>query len=522
MAIPSIFLLPPLLLLLLPLFSAISHAYPFLDVSEEAGLVRPYGKQKKYGGGAIADFDGDGYPDLLLGHHEPKRIQLFYNNRNGTFTLSKFFRSGDTHGLNPVRLTPFNRYLHFILSRGAAVGTKPVPPLVYRTTADRDKVFLENERSPDFDQTRGVGRTMLFVSLRPFKHRRWTPDAIMLNGVYVQYRDRHFMFKIEQNRMFVYRRSKSELVTARIIGFGSVTDIDNDGDMEVILFATLSVWKLTKPFMLTDVSKQVLPPNANKDIISVNSMAEFDYDNDGDWDIIVTQGAKTNMGWRRNSFPRHTKLLRNDNGKYVDATDGAMIPNYGDASETVGVTVGDFDNDGCIDIFIVRYDFDPSMILLKNNCDGTFTQIPHGLGRERGVPGAMVNAVDYDLDGRIDLLIAEGDWHDKSKGGHYRLMKNMMQTNGNGYLLVRVMNAPGFRCTSLHAVVTVNTEDGVQMMRRVGSSGTAVSNSFIETVHFGIGKRVRVKYVWVRWVDGSTSWRRDVVANSMLSFGVGY
>lgn len=504
------------------LLAPLCLAYPFRDVTHQAGLHQPFGRQKKYGGPAIADLDGDGHPDLLLAHHTSKPLQLFFNNGNGTFSLSKFTQYGDTHGLNPIRLSPFNRHMHFVLSRGGSVGTIPQPPHVFRVTADRHTVVTETDRSPDFNHTRGPGRTLLFMSLRTNTTHRRRPEALMLNGVYVQFRDRHFMLRVAWDGTFHHRRTGSSFVIARLIGFGSVTDIDNDGDMEVVMFASMSVWKLSRSFMLTDISESVLPANAGKEIISVNSMAEFDYDNDGDWDIIVTQAAKTNMPWRRNHFPRHTKLLRNDNGKYTDASRLAGIPTYGNASETVGVTVGDFDNDGCIDIFIVCYFDSPSMILLRNNCDGTFTPVRHGLTREKGVPGAMVTAVDYDLDGRVDLVVAEGDWHDIKKGGRYRLMRNVMQTNGNGFILVRVRNGPGFRCTSLHAVVTVVTGDGVKMMRRVGSSGTAVSVSYIETVHFGIGRRTSVRFVWVRWVDGTTRWRRDIAANSTLSFGVGF
>lgn len=160
------------------------------------------------------------------------------------------------------------------------------------------------------------------------------------------------------------------------------------------------------------------------------------------------------------------------------------------------------------------------MILLQNRCNGSFEVTPHGFDRQDGIPGAMATAVDYDLDGRVDLVVAEGDWDDEKKGGNYRIVRNMIQ-NGNGYILVRVRNAPRFSCTSLHAVVTLITMDGVKMMRRVGSPGTAVSISYLETVHFGIGKREIVKYVWVRWVDGTMSWQSDVVANSTISFGVG-
>lgn len=502
-----------ILLTIISALLSLSVSYPFQDVSLKSGLVRPLGKLKKYGGPAVADLNGDGYPDLLFCHHGPKPIQLYFNNGNGTFTLSKFRQGGDTHALNPVRLSPRNRYMHFVLSRGGSYGKKPTPPIVFRITDNRNKVVEVTKHSPDFKHTRGRGRSMIFLSLRTAKENRGKPDAIMLNA-----RTSHFVFELNKDNSFQQRNTSKEFLQSGST-FGAVTDINNDGKMEVVKLEQLSIWRLTSDFILKDISRKVLPREPIID--SATSFAEFDYDNDGDWDLIVTQSATNNLRWRKEKFPRTNILLNNVKGKFRSVTRFAGIPTFGKASESTGVTVGDFDNDGCVDIFIVRYYESPEMIFLKNLCNGKFKAVSHGLTREKGVPGTMATAVDYDLDGRLDLVIAEGDWDIEERGGNYRIIRNIME-NGNSFLLVRVKNAPGFKCTSLHAVVTVVTTDGVKIMRRVGSPGTTVSVSYIETVHFGIGKRKSVRSIEVTWVDGSKLEKKNVSANSTLTFGVGY
>lgn len=502
--------------LLLVAMQSLSIAYPFKDVSKQVGLVHPFGKLKKYGGPAIADLDGDGYPDLIFCHHGPTRIQLYFNNGDGTFRLSKKIIAGDSHGLNPIRLSPHDRYMHFVLSRGGSYGKKPTPPIVFRITPNRDVVVEETNRSPDFANTRGRGRSMIFTSLQKDKKSRHRPDAVALNAG-----GSHYVFQVTGNNVFQQRKTSYDFAHSRS-SFGAVTDIDNDGQMEIVKLGHLSVWKVKRNYFLENISKKVLPSNPS--ILAATSFAEFDYDNDGKWDLIVTQSATNNLRWRqriKNSQLRPNVLLKNVGGRYVARTKSAGIPSFGGKAECSGVTVGDFDNDGCVDIFITRYYSSPAMVLLKNLCNGKFKAVPHGFGRHRGVPGTMATAVDYDLDGRLDLVVAEGDWDLEGKGGNYRVIRNVIN-NGNSFLLVRVKNAPGFKATSLHAVVTVTTHDGVKMMRRVGSPGTTVSVSYIETVHFGLGKRNSVRFVEVAWVNGSRERKMFVSANSRLSFGVGY
>lgn len=495
---------------------ALTFSYPFKDVSFDVGLVHPFGKLKKYGGPAIADLDGDGYPDMLFGHHGPRPIQIYFNNGNGTFTLSKIRIGGDTHALNPIRLSPHDQYMHFVLSRGGSFGKKPTPPIVFRISNNRDKKVEVTENSPDFKHTRGRGRSIIFTFLKTNKTTHIRPDAISFNAG-----GKEFIFEVSANHVFHERNTTGALQDWRRT-FGAVTDVDNDGHMEVVTLGRFSIWKLSSDYMLDDISETILPRDLRA--LAATSFAEFDYDNDGKWDLIVTQSATNNLRWRKRikvQIPRPNILLKNIGGRYVTRTLYAGIPTFGNRSETTGVTVADFDNDGCVDIFMVRYYESPSMVLLKNLCNGTFQAVPHGFGREAGVPGAMATAVDYDLDGRVDLVVAEGDWDFEDKGGNYRVIRNVIE-NGNSFLLVRVKNAPGFTCTSLHAVVTVLTEDGVRMMRRVGSSGTTVSVCYMETVHFGLGNRTSVRSVNVVWANGSSEERNFVIANSTLSFGDGY
>lgn len=548
-----------------------TQAYPFRDVSRAVGLLRPSsGRTLKYGGAGIADLDGDGYPDLLCVHHDQQSLQVYFNLGNGRFRQSRFIKWLDNHALNPIRLTPFDRRMHFVLSEGGSFGLKLKPPHVFRITKRRDVIVDVSKESPDLQFSKGRGRSSIFLSLHTDRRMRVRPDMLATNAdgnSIIEGRTKirkkkkksanHFAFQVYPNRTLHRRRlwhrsdgggRKFAFMTTN---YGGVTDIDNDGTMEVILLAEVSVWKLVADFTLQDITMKVVPrlkkPKKRFDnrvirtpLNSATAFAELDYDNDGDWDLFFTQSAKRDMPWKSWILPRHDILLRNNhiNNKnkqkhthtptFTDASVAAGIPRPGRSSESTGVTVGDFDNDGWIDIFIVRYDSPsstlsrPGMILLRNQGNGRFRSVRHGFTRRgKNVSGDMATAVDYDLDGRIDLVVSEGSWFDKSNGGFYRVLRNVMIT-GNGFLLVRVKNGPNRRCTSLHAVVVVFMGNGRRMMRRVGSPGTAVAVSYIETVHFGLGKVGVVKSVRVKWVDGTVREKIGIRANSTVSFGVGW
>jgi enediyne biosynthesis protein E4 len=127
--------------------------------------------------------------------------------------------------------------------------------------------------------------------------------------------------------------------------------------------------------------------------------AFIDFDNDGWPDILLINGEN----WPGHPGPQTTlKLYRNNrNGTFTDVTRkaGLGVPMYG-----LGVAVGDYDNDGYDDIFVTGYG---QSHLFHNNGNATFTDVTKRAGLW-GINELSTGAawVDYDRDGRLDLLVA--------------------------------------------------------------------------------------------------------------------
>ncbi len=129
-----------------------------------------------------------------------------------------------------------------------------------------------------------------------------------------------------------------------------------------------------------------------------------DYDNDGDTDILVLRGAWLfDLGKIRNSLIRN-----NGDGTFTDVTRqaGLAVPAY----PTQAAVWGDFDSDGDLDLFVgneCRLELFndgpfPSQ-LFQNNGDGTFTDIANAAGVTNNRYAKGVTAGDFDNDGDLDL-----------------------------------------------------------------------------------------------------------------------
>ncbi|MBE3068786.1 MAG: CRTAC1 family protein [Planctomycetes bacterium] len=129
-------------------------------------------------------------------------------------------------------------------------------------------------------------------------------------------------------------------------------------------------------------------------------VALLDYDNDGDLDIYFVNGAAL-KGATIDPPPKNA-LYRNDgNFKFTDVTDQAGV---GDTGFGVGVTVGDYNNDGYLDIYVNNYG--PN-VLYRNNGNGTFTDVTKEAGVANGhLVGAGANFLDIDGDGDLDLFVS--------------------------------------------------------------------------------------------------------------------
>jgi hypothetical protein len=141
-------------------------------------------------------------------------------------------------------------------------------------------------------------------------------------------------------------------------------------------------------------------------------IALLDYDNDGRLDVLVLQGAPLVPGKSTAASPEcsarlfHNDLVVNDDGtrtlKFTDVTKKSKLCSRGYG---MGIAVGDFDNDGFVDVFITH--FGAPNQLFHNNGDGTFTDVTDKAGvAGDGHWGASASFVDYDRDGFLDLYVA--------------------------------------------------------------------------------------------------------------------
>lgn len=131
------------------------------------------------------------------------------------------------------------------------------------------------------------------------------------------------------------------------------------------------------------------------------SMVQADYDNDGDTDIFVLRGA-----WMRKYGRQPNSLLRNNgNGTFTDVTIKSGL--YSEFPTQAG-TWNDFNNDGYLDLFIGNESSDESYPseLYMNNQDGTFTNVAKAAKCDVVSYIKGVTAADYDNDGDIDLFLS--------------------------------------------------------------------------------------------------------------------
>jgi hypothetical protein len=131
--------------------------------------------------------------------------------------------------------------------------------------------------------------------------------------------------------------------------------------------------------------------------------AFLDFDQDGFMDIYACSGTWLE-GFSKSEKPAElpgNHLFRNrGDGTFEDITRKAGT---GGPWYSMGITVGDFDNDGDPDIYLSNYG--PN-VLLRNNGNGTFSDISRHAGVE-GNKECSVGAVwlDYDNDGFLDLYV---------------------------------------------------------------------------------------------------------------------
>ena len=125
--------------------------------------------------------------------------------------------------------------------------------------------------------------------------------------------------------------------------------------------------------------------------VTGGGVALFDYDNDGDLDLYIVQGA----GLEGNG------LFENVGGLFIDCSKGSGADDKGYG---IGVTTGDYDNDGDVDLYVTNIGVNA---LLRNDGAGKFTDVTTLSGVEDDGFSACSAFGDLDGDGDLDLVVTK-------------------------------------------------------------------------------------------------------------------
>lgn len=147
--------------------------------------------------------------------------------------------------------------------------------------------------------------------------------------------------------------------------------------------------------------------------------AAGDFDGDGNLDLAVSRIDQPPILYRN----------RGD-GTFEDVSIKAGLSTPSEHLGTNGVVFGDIDNNGCLDIYMTRVR-KPHHLLYMNDCKGNFTEesllrSATPVARETGVFGQGVTLGDYNKDGYLDIFVSE--WRFRKPGvageSHNRLLRN--------------------------------------------------------------------------------------------------
>jgi enediyne biosynthesis protein E4 len=228
-----------------------------------------------------------------------------------------------------------------------------------------------------------------------------------------------------------------------------------------------------------------------------------DFDADGRLDIVTT-----------NYVNHYNGVFRASGADYVDV---GGVPPFDDAGDLSGWAPHwfDLDNDGLTDLMVVNSlpngVVEPRQPLhAYRNLDGaSFAEVAPDLGPDfqPALVGRGAAWGDYDNDGAVDVLVAEG-------GDAATHLFHSELAAGNFLTLDLVGAAPGVARDAIGARVTV-LAPGLRPQTQEKAAGDGLMSTSDPRLHFGLGAATSA-ILTVRWPDGSVEAHAGLRANSFL------
>jgi len=218
-----------------------------------------------------------------------------------------------------------------------------------------------------------------------------------------------------------------------------------------------------------------------------------DYDNDGNLDLHVANGA----------FKNDALYQNNGDGTFTAVVDDPVVTSGGNSH---GAAWGDFDNDGYLDLFVAIGAGAPGPdFFFHNERDGTFTRIYDGDVVNDIGSGRSSAWADLDNDGFLDLFVANWSTDVDGPGEPNFLYRNDAKANGNtnAWLLVRLVGTASNRSAigaKVRAKATLWGKEVWQLREISGGSGACSQNDL--RAHFGLGDASQVDLLRIEWPSG--------------------
>ena len=360
----------------------------FTDVTENAGVAGTY-----FGMGlAVGDYDNDGWPDIFVTSYG--KCILYRNNHDGTFTdvteksglatpgwtTSAVWFDYDNDGKLDLFVCSFVDYsgVKKLECGNNQIGRnyycvprvfKPSSSFLYHNNGDG--TFTEVSKGTAIEQALGKGLGVVATDI----NNDGRMDLFVANDTV-------------QNFLFVNRGPGAngkwnweEIALQAGVGFSDAgrprsgmgldaADINGDGWQDLFVanvdHEMFSVYENNKDETFRDVAQEQGVARATQ-FLSGWGMKYFDYDNDGNIDLFLANGHPDDM---IDSYSMHVKykeplLLfhQGPDGKLRDLSEHAG-PIFQKDFAARGLAVGDFDNDGAVDVLIGINGGVP--VLLKN------------------------------------------------------------------------------------------------------------------------------------------------------------
>ena len=456
----------------------------FSEVAAAAGLDDRGGGTSN--GGCAADYDNDGDPDIFVSHFGPSRF--YRNNGDGTFS-------------NVTRRS-LGRVASLERTMGCAWGD-------YDRDGHLDLVV--------------VNHTRLSANLAIFnasvEEVRQEPDFLELHDPLILYRGNGDGTFTDVSRLL---GDPSAPTMSGPLGnlWGSGfqpgwVDYDNDGDLDLYIVNDLGsqiqpnvLWRNDGPgadggWNFTDVSES---SGAGVEIFGMG-LAVGDYNLDGFFDFFMTNIGQ-NMLLKNKGHGQGFAISTVEAGTGVGLTPQGLRVAW-------GTFFFDYDNDQDEDLYAVsgflnaenidNAEVQPN-VLLRNDGDGTFTDISPGSGAEDPGVGRGGVFLDYDNDGCLDIFIS--NLREKA-----RLLRNLCDS-GNNWLEIKLEGTDSNR-DGIGA--RINVVAGTRSQMREVAAGSSQIGQNMPTAHFGLGAAERADTVSIRWPSGKVQVLENVAVNQRIT-----